>query len=130
MKRASELIPGSQDTNSQRPYRTHTLVTYRVCIEAEQPLKFNQPREIRTIQVIGHLMKRGLPLSPNQKEKIPKTIEKEKEKIPKTIEKEKEKKKKRKRKEKEKMIKIGISIGISVIIQSESRAQSEGPIKA
>ena len=114
MKRASELIPGSQDTNSQRPYRTHTLVTCRVCIEAEQPLKFNQPREIRTIQVIGHLMKRGLPLSPNQKEKIPKTIEKEKEK------------KKRKRK----MIKIGISIGISVIIQSESRAQSEGPIKA
>ena len=112
MKRASELIPGSQDTNSQRPYRTHTLVTCRVCIEAEQPLKFNQPREIRTIQVIGHLMKRGLPLSPNQKEKIPKTIEKEK--------------KKRKRK----MIKIGISIGISVIIQSESRAQSEGPIKA
>ena len=114
MKRATELIPGSQDTNSQRPYRTHTLVTCRVCIEAEQPLKFNQPREIRTIQVIGHLMKRGLPLSPNQKEKIPKTIEKEKEK------------KKRKRK----MIKIGISIGISVIIQSESRAQSEGPIKA
>ena len=114
MKRASELIPGSQDTNSQRPYRTHTLVTCRVCIEAEQPLKFNQPREIRTIQVIGHLMKRGLPLSPNQKEKIPKTIEKEKEK------------KKRKRK----MIKIGISIGISVIIKSESRAQSEGPIKA
>ena len=114
MKRASELIPGSQDTNSQRPYRTHTLVTCRVCIEAEQPLKFNQPREIRTIQVIGHLMKRGLPLSPNQKEKIPKTIEKEKEK------------KKRKRK----MIKIGISIGISVVIQSESRAQSEGPIKA
>ena len=114
MKRASELIPGSQDTNSQRPYLTHTLVTCRVCIEAEQPLKFNQPREIRTIQVIGHLMKRGLPLSPNQKEKIPKTIEKEKEK------------KKRKRK----MIKIGISIGISVIIQSESRAQSEGPIKA
>ena len=114
MKRASELIPGSQDTNSQRPYRTHTLVTCRVCIEAEQPLKFNQPREIRTIQVIGHLMKRGLPLSPNQKEKIPKTIEKEKEK------------KKRKRK----MIKIGISIGISGIIQSESRAQSEGPIKA
>ena len=114
MKRASELIPGSQDTNSQRPYRTHTLVTCRVCIEAEQPPKFNQPREIRTIQVIGHLMKRGLPLSPNQKEKIPKTIEKEKEK------------KKRKRK----MIKIGISIGISVIIQSESRAQSEGPIKA
>ena len=114
MKRANELIPGSQDTNSQRPYRTHTLVTCRVCIEAEQPLKFNQPREIRTIQVIGHLMKRGLPLSPNQKEKIPKTIEKEKEK------------KKRKRK----MIKIGISIGISVIIQSESRAQSEGPIKA
>ena len=114
MKRASELIPGSQDTNSQRPYRTHTLVTCRVCIEAEQPLKFNQPREIRTIQVIGHLMKRGLPLSPNQKEKIPKTIEKEKEK------------KKRKRK----MIKIGISIGISVIIQSESRTQSEGPIKA
>ena len=114
MKKASELIPGSQDTNSQRPYRTHTLVTCRVCIEAEQPLKFNQPREIRTIQVIGHLMKRGLPLSPNQKEKIPKTIEKEKEK------------KKRKRK----MIKIGISIGISVIIQSESRAQSEGPIKA
>ena len=114
MKRASELIPGNQDTNSQRPYRTHTLVTCRVCIEAEQPLKFNQPREIRTIQVIGHLMKRGLPLSPNQKEKIPKTIEKEKEK------------KKRKRK----MIKIGISIGISGIIQSESRAQSEGPIKA
>ena len=114
MKRASELIPGSQDTNSQRPYRTHTLVTCRVCIEAEQPLKFNQPREIRTIQVIGHLMKRGLPLSPNKKEKIPKTIEKEKEK------------KKRKRK----MIKIGISIGISVIIQSESRVQSEGPIKA
>ena len=89
MKRASELIPGSQDTNSQRPYRTHTLVTYRVCIEAEQPLKFNQPREIRTIQVIGHLMKRGLPLSPNQKEKIPKTIEKE------TIEKQKEKKKRK-----------------------------------
>ena len=115
MKRASELIPGSQDTNSQRPYRTHTLVTYRVCIEAEQPLKFNQPREIRTIQVIGHLMKRGLPLSPNQKEKIPKTIEKEKEK---------------KKRKKRKMIKIGISIGISVIIQSESRAQSEGPIKA
>ena len=114
MKRASELIPGSQDTNSQRPYRTHTLVTCRVCIEAEQPLKFNQPREIRTIQVIGHLMKRGLPLSPNQKEKIQKQ------------------KKKRKRKEKKKrnMIKIGISIGISGIIQSESRAQSEGPIKA
>ena len=117
MKRASELIPGNQDTNSQRPYRTHTLLTCRVCIEAEQPLKFNQPREIRTIQVIGHLIKRGLPLSPNQKKK--------KKKIPKTIEKEK-KKKKRKRK----MIKIGISIGISVIIQSESRAQSEGPIKA
>ena len=114
MKRVSELIPGSQDTNSQKPYRTHTLVTCRVCIEAEQPLKFNQPREIQTIQVIGHLIKRGLPLGPNQKEKIPKTIEKEKEK------------KKRKRK----MIKIGISIGISVIIQSESRAQSEGPIKA
>ena len=69
MKRASELIPGNQDTNSQRPYRTHTLLTCRVCIEAEQPLKFNQPREIRTIQVIGHLIKRGLPLSPNQKEK-------------------------------------------------------------
>ena len=68
MKRASELIPGNQDTNSQRPYRTHTLLTCRVCIEAEQPLKFNQPREIRTIQVIGHLIKRGLPLSPNQKE--------------------------------------------------------------
>ena len=116
MKRASELIPGNQDTNSQRPYRTHTLLTCRVCIEAEQPLKFNQPREIRTIQVIGHLIKRGLPLSPNQKEK---------KKIPKTIEKEKEKKKR-----KRKMIKIGISIGISVIIQSESRAQSEGPIKA
>ena len=114
MKRASELIPSSQDTNSQRPYRTHTLVTCRVCIEAEQPLKFNQPREIRTIQVIGHLMKRGLPLSPNQKEKMQKTIEKGKEK------------KKRKRK----MIKMGISIGISGIIQSESRAQSEGPIKA
>ena len=109
MKKASELIPGSQDTNSQRPYRTHTLVTCRVCIEAEQPLKFNQPREIRTIQVIGHPMKRGLPLSPNQKEKI-----------------QKQEKKKRKRK----MIKIGISIGISGIIQSESRAQSEGPIKA
>ena len=115
MKRASELIPGSQDTNSQRPYRTHTLVTCRVCIEAEQPLKFNQPREIRTIQVIGHLMKRGLPLSPNKKKREnTKTIEIEKEK------------KKRKRK----MIKIGISIGISGIIQSESRAQSEGPIKA
>ena len=112
MKRASELIPGSQDTNSQRPYRTHTLVTCRVCIEVEQPLKFNQPREIRTIQVIGHLMKRGLPLSPNQKEKIQKE------------------KKKRKRKEKKNMIKKGISIGISGIIQSESRAQSEGPIKA
>ena len=69
MKKVSELIPGSQDTNSQRPYRTHTLMTCRVCIEAEQPLKFNQPREIRTIQVIGHLMKRGLPLSPNQKKK-------------------------------------------------------------
>ena len=69
MKRASELIPGNQDTNSQRPYRTHTLLTCRVCIEAEQPLKFNQPRESRTIQVIGHLIKRGLPLSPNQKEK-------------------------------------------------------------
>ena len=69
MKRASELIPGNQDTNSQRPYRTHTLLTCRVCIEAEQPLKFNQPREIRTIQVIGHLIKRGLPLSSNQKEK-------------------------------------------------------------
>ena len=109
MKRASELIPGSQDTNSQRPYRTHTLVTCRVCIEAEQPLKFNQPREIRTILVIGHLMKRGLPLSPNQKEKI---------------------KKQQKKKRKRKMIKIGISIGISGIIQSESRAQSEGPIKA
>ena len=78
MKRASELIPGSQDTNSQRPYRTHTLVTCRVCIEAEQPLKFNQPREIRTIQVIGHLMKRGLPLSPNQKEKIQKNNRKRK----------------------------------------------------
>ena len=116
MKRASELIPGSQDTNSQRPNCTHILVTCRVCIEAEQPLKFNQPREIRTIQVIGHLMKRGLPLCPNQKEKIQKK---------KTIEKEKEKKKR-----KRKMIKIGISIGISVIIQSESRAQSEGPIKA
>ena len=86
MKRASELIPGSQDTNSQRPYRTHTLVTCRVCIEAEQPLKFNQPREIRTIQVIGHLMKRGLPLSPNQKEKIQKNNRKRKR--------EKEKKKK------------------------------------
>ena len=120
MKRASELIPGNQDTNSQRPYRTHTLLTCRVCIEAEQPLKFNQPREIRTIQVIGHLIKRGLPLSPNQKEN-----KKKKKKIPKTIEKEKEKKKR-----KRKMIKIGISIGISVIIQSESRAQSEGPIKA
>ena len=93
MKRASELIPGSQDTNSQRPYRTHTLVTCRVCIEAEQPLKFNQPREIRTIQVIGHLMKRGLPLSPNQKEKIPKTIEKEKKKEKKKKKREKEKKK-------------------------------------
>ena len=82
MKKASELIPGSQDTNSQRPYRTHTLVTCRVCIEAEQPLKFNQPREIRTIQVIGHPMKRGLPLSPNKKKKREntKTIEKEKEK--------------------------------------------------
>ena len=80
MKRASELIPGSQDTDSQGPYHTHTLVTCRVCIEAEQPLKFNQPREIRTILVIGHLMKRGLPLSPNQKEKNTKTIEKEKEK--------------------------------------------------
>ena len=113
MKRASELIPGSQDTNSQRPYRTHTLVTCRVCIEAEQPLKFNQPREIRTIQVIGHLMKRGLPLSPNQKEKI-----------------QKQKKKRKKKKRKRNMIKIGISIGISGIIQSESRAQSEGPIKA
>ena len=86
MKRASELIPGSQDTNSQRPYRTHTLVTCRVCIEAEQPLKFNQPREIRTIQVIGHPMKRGLPLSPNQKEKIQKQQKKRKR------EKEKEKK--------------------------------------
>ena len=117
MKRASELIPGSQDTNSQRPYRTHTLVTCRICIEAEQPLKFNQPRESRTIQVIGHLMKRGLPLSPNQKEKI--------QKKKKTIEKEKEKNRR-----KRKMIKIGISIGISEIIQSESRAQSEGPIKA
>ena len=92
MKRASELIPGSHDTNSQKPYHTHTLVTCRVCIEAEQPLKFDQPREIRTIQVIGHLMKRGLPLSPNQKEKNTKTVEKEK--------------KKRKRN----MTKIGISI--------------------
>ena len=87
MKRASELIPGSQDTDSQGPYHTHTLVTCRVCIEAEQPLKFNQPREIRTILVIGHLMKRGLPLSPNQKKK------KKKKKNTKTIEKEKEKKK-------------------------------------
>ena len=114
MKRASELIPGSQDTNSQRPYRTHTLVTCKVCIEAEQPLKSNQPREIRTIQVIGHLMKRGLPLSPNQKEKY----------------KNNRKRKREKEKKKRKMIKIGISIGISGIIQSESRAQSEGPIKA
>ena len=86
MKRASELIPGNQDTNSQRPYRTHTLLTCRVCIEAEQPLKFNQPREIRTIQVIGHLIKRGLPLSPNQKEKNTKNNRKRKR--------EKEKKKK------------------------------------
>ena len=91
MKRASELIPGNQDTNSQRPYRTHTLLTCRVCIEAEQPLKFNQPREIRTIQVIGHLIKRGLPLSPNQKRK---------KKLPKTIEKEKEKKKRKRKNDK------------------------------
>ena len=88
MKRASELIPGNQDTNSQRPYRTHTLLTCRVCIEAEQPLKFNQPREIRTIQVIGHLIKRGLPLSPNQKEKKKNTKNNRKRK------REKEKKKK------------------------------------
>ena len=89
MKRASELIPGNQDTNSQRPYRTHTLLTCRVCIEAEQPLKFNQPREIRTIQVIGHLIKRGLPLSPNQKEK-----KKKKTKNNRKRKREKEKKKK------------------------------------
>ena len=54
-------------------------------------------------------------IEPQPKRENTKTIEKEK------IEKEKKKKK---------MIKIGISTGISGIIQSESRAQSEGPIKA
>ena len=112
MKRASELIPGSQDTNSQKPYRTHTLVTCRVCIETEQPLKFNQPREIHSSDRTPN--EKRIAVEPQPKRENTKTIEKEKEK------------KKRKRK----MIKIGVSIGISGIIQSESRAQSEGPIKA
>ena len=39
MKRVSEPIPGSQETNSQRPYHTHTLVTFIVCISAEPTTK-------------------------------------------------------------------------------------------
>ena len=39
MKRVSEPIPGSQETSSQKPYHTHTLVTFRVCIGAEPTTK-------------------------------------------------------------------------------------------
>ena len=33
MGRLSEPIPGSQETISQCPYHTHTLMTFRVCVE-------------------------------------------------------------------------------------------------
>ena len=39
MIRASEPIPGSQETNSQRSYHTYTLVTFRVCIGVEPTTK-------------------------------------------------------------------------------------------
>ena len=35
MERVSEPILSSQDTSSQEPYHTHTLMTFRVCIGAE-----------------------------------------------------------------------------------------------
>ena len=35
MERVSEPILSSQDTSSQGPYHTHTLMTFRVCICAE-----------------------------------------------------------------------------------------------
>ena len=35
MERVSEPILGSQDTSSQEPYHTHTLMTFRVCIGAD-----------------------------------------------------------------------------------------------
>ena len=109
---ASEPIPGSQETSSQRPYHTDTLVTFRICIGAEPTTKVRSTRGDSNHLSDGTPNQKRIAIEPQPKRENTKRIEK------------------KKRKRKRNMTKIGICIGISGIIQSESRAQSEGPIKA
>ena len=109
MERVSEPILGNQETSSQEPYHTHTLMTFRVCIGARPTTRVRLP-----LGDSNHLsdrtpIQKRIAIEPQNKRENTKTIEKVK--------------KKRKKKK-------GFCIKISGIIQSESRAQSEGSVKA
>ena len=43
MERVSEPILGNQETSSQEPYHTHTLMTFRVCIGARPTTRVRLP---------------------------------------------------------------------------------------
>ena len=80
MKRASEPIPGSQETNSQRPYHTHTLVTFRVCIGAEPTTKVRSTLGDSNHLSDGTPNQKRIAIEPQPKRENTKTIEKEKKK--------------------------------------------------
>ena len=55
-----------QETSSRLVYRAHTHVISRVCLGSEPGfLRFNKLWGFLNIKVMGHLRKRGFPLSPN-----------------------------------------------------------------
>ena len=62
---------GIQETNSRLVYHTHTHVIFRVCLGSEPGLlMFNEPWGFLNTKVMGHLRKRGFPLSPSDKKKV------------------------------------------------------------
>ena len=80
MKRVSEPIPGSQETSSQKPYHTHTLVTFRVCISVEPTTKVRLTLGDSNHLSDGTPNQKRIAIEPQAKEKNSKTIEKVKKK--------------------------------------------------